>query len=158
MARLFKFDGLLRFEVRTSPPPSELGRALQDNSSADRVQLQLHFGEQVARISISDLWSACCELLLQAQLVRESRLDHFIIDVEQIFDLAYDDDQLLCIFSREHVFAVARDQFADSLEHAVDEIFAATSCPGVMRIAAAWGASAIRGQPYSFRFSDSVLT
>jgi hypothetical protein len=122
------------------------------------MQLRLHFGEQIARIAISDLWSVCCELVLQAQLVREARLDHFIIDVEQIFDLAYDEDQLLCVFSREHLFAVSRDDFAAALDQVVDNIFEATQCPRLMHIAARWGASAIRAQPYSYRFSDSVLT
>jgi len=158
MGKLFRFDRLLPFVVRTSPSPEALGHSLESNTRIDSMQLQLHFGEQVAKVAISDVWSACCELTLQAQLVREGRLDHFIVDVEQIFDLAYDDDHLLCIFSREHLFAVSREEFAASLERVVDEIFAATSCPKLMRVAASWGASAIRAQPYSWRFSESVLT
>jgi hypothetical protein len=158
MGKLFRFDRLTRFEVGTCPSPAELGRTLESNVRLHRMLLELRFGEQAARLVIKDLWSACCELLLQAQLVREAKLDHFIIDVEQIFDLAYDGDEVLCIFSREHVFAVSREEFAHALEHAVDEIFAGTSCPRLMRIAASWGASAIRAQPYSYRFSDSVLT
>lgn len=158
MGKLFRFDHLLPFEVRTWPSAADLGRALENNTRIAGMQLRLEFGAEVARIAIADLWSTCCELLLEAQLVRESKLDHFILDVEQIFDLAYDDDQLLCIFSQEHLFAVSREGFAAALENAVDEIFAATSCPGLMRIAAGWRASAIRAQPYSSRFSDSVLT
>jgi hypothetical protein len=158
MGKLFRFEQLLPFAVGTSPSADRLGRALESNQRVEGMQIRLEFGEEVARIPISDLWSVCCELLLQAQLVRETKLDHFIIDVEQIFDLAYDADQLLCIFSKEHLFAVSRAHFAAALEKAVDEIFAATSCPRLMRIAAAWGASAIRAQPYSSRFSDSVLT
>ena len=158
MGKLFRFDRLLPFVVRTSPSPEALGRSLESNGRIESMQLQLHFGEQVAKVAISDAWSACCELLLQAQLVREGRLDHFIVDVEQIFDLAYDDDHLLCIFSQEHLFAVSREEFAASLERVVDEIFAATRCPKLMRVAAGWGASAIRAQPYSWRFSESVLT
>jgi hypothetical protein len=158
MGKLFRFDQLASFQVRTWPSPEQLGRSLESNARIEGMQLRLEFGDQVARIQISDLWSACCELLLEAQLVREAKLDHFILDVEQIFDLAYDEDQLLCIFSQEHLFAVSRAEFAAGLEKAVDEIFAATSCPRLMRIAAGWGASAIRAQPYSWRFSDSVLT
>jgi hypothetical protein len=158
MGKLFRFDRLLPFEVRTWPSPEELGRLLQSHERIQGMQLRLHFGEQVARIPISDLWSACCELLLQAQLVREAKLDHFIIDVEQIFDLAYDEDHLLCMFSQEHLFAVSKEGFAAALEHVVDEIFDSTSCPRLMRIAAGWGAAAIRAQPYSAKFSDSVLT
>ena len=158
MSKLFRFDRLSYFEVRTKPSAEELGRSLETNIRPEAMQLRLHFGEQVARIPISDVWSVCCELLLEAQLVREARLDHFIVDVEQIFDLAYDEDNLICIFSREHMFAVGREDFAAALEKGVDEIFAGTSCPRLMRIAAGWGASAIRGQPYSWRFSESVLT
>ena len=158
MGNLFRFERLLPFEVQASPSTDDLGRALQNNEWTKGMQLRLHFGDQIARIPISDPWSACCELLLQAQLVREARLDHFIVDVEQIFDLAYDEDHLICIFSREHMFAVSREAFAAALEHVVEEIFASTSCPGLMRIAAGWGASAIRAQPYAAKFSESVLT
>jgi hypothetical protein len=62
------------------------------------------------------------------------------------------------MFSQEHLFAVSKEGFAAALEHVVDEIFDSTSCPRLMRIAAGWGAAAIRAQPYSAKFSDSVLT
>jgi len=146
------------FEVRTCPAPHALGQALESNARPSGARLQLHFGGEVAALPIPDLWSACCELLLEAQLVREAKLDHFVLDVEQVFELSYDRDLLLCIFSREHVFAVPRDSFAASLERVVEEIFAATSCPRLMQVAARWSASAIRAQPYAFRFSDSMLT
>jgi hypothetical protein len=158
MSTKFRVDQHPTFAVRTWPSAGELGEALENNFRVKGALLQLHFGDQVARLPISDLWSACCELLFEADLVREGRLDHFIVDVEQIFDIAYDGDLIFCIFSREHVFAVPREQFAVSLECAVDEIFAATHCPRLMHIAARWGASAIRAQPYSHRFSESVLT
>ena len=158
MGKLFRFDQLSPFEVRTWPAAEQLGHALEHNERIEGMQLRLEFGEQVARIAITDMWSACCELLLEAQLVREAKLDHFILDVEQIFDLAYDEDQLLCIFSQEHMFAVSREGFAAALEKVVERIFCGTSCPKLMRVAAGWGASAIRAQPYSARFSDSLLT
>lgn len=117
--------------------------------------LALHFGDEVARLPISDLWSACCELLLQAQLVREGNLDHFVFDVERIFDIAYDGELMLCVFSREHAFAVSRNRFAASIYHVVEQIFAGTSCPRIMHVGAIWGASSIRSQPYHYRFSES---
>lgn len=157
MSSAFRFDDRPSFSARTSPTARELGRSLERKAQLSGALLQLHFGDQVARLPISDLWSVCCELLLQAQLVREGRLDHFVVDVEQIFDLAYEGDLLICTFSREHVFAVPRDDFAAALEQLVDEILGATSCPKIMQIGASWGASAIRAQPYCYRFSDSAL-
>jgi hypothetical protein len=158
MGKLFRFERLTPFVARTWPSARELGRALETNDAVPRAQLMLQFGDETARLTISDIWSACCELLLQAQLAREARLDHFIFDVEQVFDIAYDGNDMLCIFSREHLFAVDPEAFASGLEALVDEIFGGTSCPAVMRIAARWSASSIRAQPYSARFSDSVLT
>jgi hypothetical protein len=146
------------FDARTSPCPAELGRALEHNVPVPGALLQLCFGERTASLAIPDLWSACCELLLQAQLAREARLDRFVIDAEEIFELSYSGDLILCVFSKEHVFAVSRSGFPNSLEQLVDGIFAATACPQLMRIAAAWGASALRGPPYAFRFSASMLT
>ena len=149
-------DESVPFEARTSPQPAALGRALEDKTPINGAVLQLHFGDEVARLAISDLWSCCCELLLQAELVREARLDHFIFDVERVFDLAYEGDRILCTFSREHVFAVPRNEFANALERLVQSIFAGTTCPRLMRAGAAWGASSIFSQPYYYRFSDSV--
>jgi hypothetical protein len=148
---------LCRFEVTTSPDPAQLGRALEENVRVRDAALRLRFGKVAAGLTITDLWSACCELLLQAQLVREGKLDRFVLDVEHVFDVACTDDVVLCRFSSEHVFAVSRAEFTSSLEQVVEQIFWGTSCPEVMHIAARWGASAIRSQPYSFRFSDSVL-
>jgi hypothetical protein len=158
MVTQLRVEDLLDFEVRTSPSAAELGRSLENNARLSGSLLQLRFGERVAGLPISDLWSACCELLLEAQLVREGRLDHFVLDIEQIFELAYSGELLFCIFSRELVFAVEREPFAAALEHVVEDIFAATTCPRLMHIAARWSASALRALPYSFRFSDSVLT
>jgi hypothetical protein len=158
MATQLRLDQVTSFEIGISPSPAELGQSLESNTRKANTLLQFHFGEQVAGVAVEDLWSACCELLLNAQLVREAKLDHFVLDVEQIFELSYAGELLFCIFSREHVFAVSREGFADSLEALVDAVFAATTCPRLMRVAAAWGASSIRGLPYSCRFSDSVLT
>ena len=148
---------LSHFEVTTSPPPAELGRALEQNAQVADAVFRLRFGELAAGLAISDLWSACCELLLEAELVREGRLNRFVLDVEHVFDVFCAEDVVLCRFSKEHVFAVARDEFASSLERVVDEIFAGTRSPQLMHIAARWGASSIRAQAYSYRFSDSVL-
>jgi hypothetical protein len=150
-------DQLSPFEVRTCPGPDVLGRALENNRHVPGATLQLRFGNQVAGLPISDLWSACCELLLDAELLRERKLDHFVLDAEQIFDLSYAGELLYCSFSREHVFAVSRDELAASLERLVGELLGATSCPRLAQLGAEWGASAIRGLPYSSRFSDSAL-
>ena len=157
MATQLRHDQFSPFEVRIWPGPQVLGRALENNQSVAGAILQLRFGDQTAGRAISDLWSACCELLLDAELVREGKLDHFVLDVEQIFRLSYAGEFLYCIFSREHVFTVSRDEFAASLEHVVRRILDATSYPRLMHIGAGWGAAAIRSLPYSFRFSDSEL-
>jgi hypothetical protein len=148
---------LVRFEVATSPDPRLLGRALEQNARVRDAVLRLRFGTMTAGLPVSDLWSACCELLLQAELMREGRLDHFVLDVEHVFDVACAGEVAWCRFSPEHLFAVSRGEFAASLERAVDQIFAGTSCPALMHIAARWGAAAIRAQPYSHRFSESLL-
>jgi len=158
LATQLRLDQIARVEARFAPSPSELGKALDNNERAPRASLQLRFGEQVAGLAVADLWSACCELLFAAGLVREGRLDHFVLDVEQVFELSYAGDLVFCIFSPEHAFAVSREEFAASLEQAVDELFAHTACPGLMRIAASWGASSLRALPYAFRFSESALT
>jgi len=148
---------LYHFEVTTTPRPEELGKALEHNSRLGDAVLRLRFGDLAAGLAISDLWSACCELLLEAELVREGKLDRFVLDVEHVFDVLCAGDIILCRFSKEHVFAVSRETFASSLERVVDEIFDGTTSPQLMRIAARWGASSIRAQPYSYRFSDSLL-
>ena len=148
---------LSRFEVATSPAPAELGHALDRKIQVRDAVLRLTFNDRTATLKIPDLWSACCELLLEAQLVREKRLNRFVLDVENVFDVSCAANAVLCKFSPEHVFAVARDEFAGALEQVVEDIFAATSCPRLMHIAARWAASAIRAQPYSYRFSDSLL-
>jgi hypothetical protein len=147
---------LSAFDAVTRPAPAELGRALEARANGQPV-LQLRFGEMVAGLPISDVWSACCELLLQAQLVREMRLDRFVLDLEQVFDVTYAGSAIRCRFSSEHVFAVSREDFASALERVVRQILSGTSCPSVMHVAARWGASAIRALPYSHRFSDSLL-
>lgn len=119
--------------------------------------LQLRFGELAAGLPIADIWSTCCELLLEAQLVRERRLNRFVLDAEHVFDVSCAASVVLCRFSSEHVFAVSREEFATALERVVEEILTGTSCPQVMLIAARWAASTIRAQPYSYRFSDSLL-
>ena len=157
MATRLRSDQYSPFEVRTWPGPEALGRAMENNRPVPGAVLQLRFGAKAAGLAIADLWSASCELLLNAELVREGRLDHFVLDAEQIFELSYAGDLLFCIFSREHVFTVLRAEFASALEDVVEEIFAGTSWPRLMQVAAGWGASAIRGLPYSFRFSDKGL-
>src|SRR5438445_5600883 len=145
------------FEVQTRPPPAELGRLLERKERASQPILRLRFGDVTAGLPIRDVWSACCELLLEAELVREGRLDRFVLDVENVFDVLCTDKLVLCRFSSEHVFAVARDDFASALERVVEQILSGTSCPPVMLIGARWGAAAIRARPYSHRFSDSML-
>jgi hypothetical protein len=148
---------LSSFVVLTSPAPAELGRALESKASVDHPVLQLRFGEKAAGLPISDVWSACCELLLEAQLVRERRLNRFVLDLEHVFDVSCAGSVVLCRFSPEHVFAVSLEDFASALEDVVEQIFSGTSCPRLMHVAARWGASTLRALPYSYRFSDSLL-
>src|SRR6266536_3598593 len=135
---------LMPFEVLTNPAPADLGRTLESKAVLAQPVLQLRFGEMTAGLPISDVWSACCELLLAAQLVREGKLDRFVFDLEHVFDVSCAANVVLCRFSAEHVFAVSREEFAASLERVVEEILAGTSCPPVMMIAAKWAASAMR--------------
>jgi len=148
---------LMPFEVLTNPAPADLGRTLESKAVLAQPVLQLRFGEMTAGLPISDVWSACCELLLTAQLVREGKLDRFVLDLEHVFDVSCANGVVLCRFSSEILFAVSSDDFAASLEQVVARIFSGTSCPQLMDIAARWGASAIRALPYSYRFSDSLL-
>src|SRR4051812_43073496 len=102
---------LSSFEALTCPAPAELGRALESRESIGQPVLRLRFGEASAGIPMHDVWSACCELLLEAQLVRERRLNRFVLDVEHVFDVSCAENVVLCRFSPEHVFAVSRDDF-----------------------------------------------
>jgi hypothetical protein len=145
------------FSVQTRPAPQDLGRALERRESIAQPVLQLRFGEMTAGLAIPDVWSACCELLLEAELVRERRLDRFVLDVEHVFDVSCAANVVLCRFSSEHVFAVSREKFASALDGLVEQILSGTSCPRVMLIAARRAASEIRARPYSSRFSDSLL-
>src|SRR2546430_9606689 len=140
------------FEVQTRPPPAELGRLVESKGRAGHPILRLRFGDLTAGLPIRDVWSACCELLLAAQLVREGKLDRFVLDLEHVFDVSCAKGVVLCRFSSEILFAVSSDDFAASLEQVVARIFSGTSCPQLMDIAARWGASAIRSLPYSYRF------
>ena len=45
-------DECVPFEVRTLPVPADIGRALESNQRIDGAMLQLHFGEEVARVPI----------------------------------------------------------------------------------------------------------
>lgn len=153
-----QWDRLATFRAETRPAPAELGKALERNALPTQARLCLSFGDRIAGIPISDLWSVCCELLLQAQLVREGRLHRFVIDLEHVFDVACMRSVILCRFSPEHVFVVDKEEFAASLEELVGGIFAGTHCPSVMQIAADWAASEIRARPYAHRFSDFLLT
>src|SRR3954453_18214262 len=126
---------LTTFVVQTSPAAAELGRALESKLRIGNPVLQLRFGKGAAGLPISDVWSACCELLLEAELVREGRLDRFVLDLEHVFDVSCADSVVLCRFSPEHVFAVSREDFASALEAVVEQIFSGTSCPRLMHVA-----------------------
>lgn len=158
MTAPLQWDRLTTFRAETSPAPSELGRALERNIIPAHTRLCLSFGDRVAGIPISDLWSACCELLLQAQLVREGWLHRFVLDLEHVFDVSCMRGVILCRFSPEHVFVVEKEEFAASLDDVVQRIFAGTHCPSVVQIAAEWAASEIRARPYAHRFTDFLLT
>src|SRR5438270_13274620 len=115
------------FIAQTTPAPAQLGRALESKASIEHPVLQLRFGEVTAGLPISDVWSACCELLLEAQLVRERRLNRFVLDLEHVFDVSCAGSVVLCRFSPEHVFAVSCDAFASAPEEVVDKSFSGIS-------------------------------
>src|SRR5437764_8551582 len=127
MQQLQSLD-LSPFEVQTRPPPAELGRLLESKERATQPVLRLRFGELTAGLPIRDVWSACCELLLAAELVREGRLNRFVLDVEHVFDVSCSGRVALCRFSSEHVFAVSREEFPSALERMVGQIRSGTCC------------------------------
>src|SRR5439155_16042876 len=110
------------FDVAALPDPATLGRALESNCRVPDAVLRLRFGEVTAGLAVADVWSACCELLLEAQLVREKRLNRFVLDVEHVFDVSCTPGAVLCRFSPEHVFAVSAEEFASALERVVEQI------------------------------------
>jgi hypothetical protein len=145
------------FSAWTTPAPELLGKSLADPSHPVPALLHLSFGDAVAHVEFDDVWSTCCVLLLQADLVREKKLNHFVIDVEQLFAISYRGDLLVCRWSIDHVFTVRAEAFAKSLELVATKILGAASSPAVMSLRARSNAWLIRGQPYSSKFSRAWL-
>jgi hypothetical protein len=152
MSFFFAAKEPVEFGLGTTPSPEKLGKALEERASFDFC-LHLGFGANVASEQIPDVWSACCELRLQSQLVRERQLTHFVIDARELFDATYADDLVICSYSREHVFPVRLEEFASSIDGLIADIARATSYPRLTDIAIERGASLIRAQPYFYRFS-----
>jgi hypothetical protein len=78
---------------------------------------------------VKDVWAACCEIYLQAQLIRQAHLHSFSLDGVRLFDISYVDDALVCQWSVEHVFVVEKEDFATSCETLVQQVLAETSDP-----------------------------
>jgi hypothetical protein len=152
MSFFFSVKEPVPFELGTTPSPEKLGKALEEQASFEFC-LHFGFGDNVASEQIPDVWSACCELRLQSQLVRERNLTHFVVDARELFDASYADDLVICTYSIEHVFPVRLEEFASSIDGLLADIARATTYPRLTDIAIDRGASLIRAQPYFYRFS-----
>lgn len=139
-------------DLWTTPSADQLGKALEAKA---RQEFCLHFGfgANVASEQIPDVWSACCELRLQSELVRSRQLTHFVLDARELFDTSYDGDLLICSYSPEHVFPVRLEEFAASIDRLLGDVARATTYPKLTDIAIERRASLIRAQPYFYRFS-----
>jgi hypothetical protein len=155
MSFFFGLKEPVPFELGTTPSPEKLGKALEDRASSFEFCLHFGFGANVASEQIPEVWSACCELRLQSQLIRQRQLTHFVVDARELFDASYDDDLLICSYSIEHLFPVRLEEFASSIDGLLADIVRSTSYPRLMDIAIERGASLIRAQPYFYRFSDA---
>ena len=145
------------FSAWTTPEPEWLGQSLSRLTHPGPALLHLSFGDAVAHVEFDDVWSTCCILFLQADLVRERKLSHFVIDVEQLFATSYRRDLLVCRWSPEHVFTVRAEAFAASIESVASRIIGGTRSPAVITVRARSNAWLMRAQPYSHRFSRVSL-
>jgi hypothetical protein len=152
MSLFFKATEPVPFELRTTPSPYQLGRALEAKT---KLEFCLHFGfgAQVATERAPDVWSACCELRLQSELIRSRKLTHFVLDARDLFRASYDGDLLICSYSPEHVFRVRVEEIASSIDRLLAAVTRATAYPKLTDIAIERRASLIRAQPYFYRFS-----
>ena len=152
MSFFFASKEAVPFELWTTPAVDELGKALETQA---RLEFCLHFGfgPSIASEQIPDVWSACCELRLQAELVRSRELIHFVLDAKELFDVSYDGDLVICRYSAEHVFPVRLEDFASAIDRLLADVTRATTFPRLTEIAIESRAGLIRGQPYFYRFS-----
>jgi hypothetical protein len=146
------------FQIQTLPRPEDLGWAFERRLTQVNAFVEFHFGDDIAVQSISDIWHMSCELVLQAELVREKHLYRFLMDAQQLFAIEYDvDDMVLCTWSAERIFAVPLNTFASSLELLVEELVASTRYPKLTRIRVDSAAVMIRAQPYLSQFTQRGL-
>jgi hypothetical protein len=136
---------VLAFKLSVKAPPSDLRSPWDEDAPASAV-LRFSFGDLTASQLVGDIWLACCEIYLQAQLAKQSRLDGFYLNGEQLFTIAYFDDVVLCSWSRDHMFAVKQRELVDSFEALVEQ--ALDQAPHWRREAFVHlGASLIQNQP-----------
>lgn len=140
------------FTLWTTPSADRLGQILEAQASREFC-LHFGFGSSIASEQVPDVWSACCELRLQSELVRSQQLTHFVLDARDLFDVAYDGDLVICRYSKEHVFPVRLEEFALAIDGFLANVARATTYPRLTEIAIERRAALIRGQPYFYRFS-----
>lgn len=122
----FAAPSVLPFQVRLNPSAPEIGRLRKQGTATSAVFL-FSFADATASHRVKDVWTACCEIYLQAQLARSAELHSFYLDDEQLFEMAYVDDAIICSWSPEHVFAVKRAEFVASIETLVEQVLAGVS-------------------------------
>lgn len=153
MPRVLDRLPLLPFRLNVRPSASELGRACEQDARAAAVFL-FRFGDATASHRVDNVWVACCEIFLQAQLVRQAQLHSFSLNGEQLFEISYFNDAAVCSWSPEHVFAVDKREAVDAFESFVQQVLAASSdhrCEHFVHL----GASLVLTQP-RFRVLNEV--
>jgi len=145
----------LPFELKMRPSASEVGRLWVRGTPTEAVVL-FCFGSATASQRVRDVWTACCEIYLQAQLARRGQPHWFSLLGEQLFEIFYVDRALVCTWSPEHVFAVDQGEFACSCETLVEQVVAETSNLGFQEFVRL-GASLILSRPQFALLKDLEL-
>ena len=125
--REIPFAALVGFRLALKPSAVEIGRICATGKRVEAIFL-FSFGEATASHRVDDVWTACCEMYLQAQLAEQSDLQSFRLAGEELFTLRHEGDVVVCSWSRHHIFAVQKREFVRSLESLIDQVLA--SVPG----------------------------
>lgn len=139
---------IVDFNLRANPSAAELSSSFKECNATEAVFL-FSFGDATASHRVSDAWRSCCELYIQAEFLRRSQLREFWLAGERLFGLRYfDQDELLCTWSRDHVFLVSRTQVAASLETLVQHSLGEATNPRMNEFVRL-GASLLESSPYA---------
>lgn len=123
MFETFASPPLVAFRLALKPSAGEISRFCATEKQAEAVFL-FSFGEATASHRVNDVWTACCELYLQAQLVEQSNLRSLRLAGEELFTVKYVGDVVVCTWSSQHVFAVPKGKLVMSFESLIDQVLA----------------------------------